>query len=176
MVHIGCMYRHFKGGIYIVNNLAVLESDRNITMVVYTSIKDGKVWVRELKDFTAIIKNRPDNVTGQERRFVQLGFISDELSAVSTKELLNELDKRPDNPYDSIKPLESDPDVWDIHFSVGWVDKIADEEGKVHESFYPVTQKTFEDYESALAYARSCMIGNRELHIVRRVTRKVNAE
>ena len=72
-VKIGRVYRHFKGNYYFVENVAY-DSETKERMVVYKPLyyrDDGRsIWVRPEKMFLEEIPERPDNITGQKRRFV----------------------------------------------------------------------------------------------------------
>lgn len=53
------IYRHYKGGSYLVLTLALLEENQE-PCVVYVSLQDdphapGRVWVRTLDDFMASV-------------------------------------------------------------------------------------------------------------------------
>ncbi len=71
-VQTGKVYRHFKGNYYFVENVAY-DSETQERMVVYRPLyerEDGKqLWIRPEKMFLEEIPERPDNITGQKRRF-----------------------------------------------------------------------------------------------------------
>lgn len=68
-VIIGQKYRHFKGTIHEVLNIA-LDSETQERMVVYDHKEDGEVWVRPEKMFLESIDPcRSGNITGQSKRF-----------------------------------------------------------------------------------------------------------
>lgn len=50
------VYKHFKGGLYIVEDIA-RHSETGKEMVVYRSLKDGKLWVRPVEMFLDIKNN-----------------------------------------------------------------------------------------------------------------------
>lgn len=50
------LFRHYKGGEYKLICEAALESDRQSTMIVYSS-SDGKIWIRPKEDFFGIVKD-----------------------------------------------------------------------------------------------------------------------
>lgn len=50
------VYRHFKGGMYVVLFVARSTDDLSDT-VVYRSLKDDSIWVRPLPEFMEIIKD-----------------------------------------------------------------------------------------------------------------------
>lgn len=62
------LYRHFKGGLYWMEDIALSSWDEEF-MVVYRSVDDGKVWVRPLDEFFDDVDHSkyPDAV--QEKRF-----------------------------------------------------------------------------------------------------------
>ena len=73
-VQIGKVYRHFKGNYYFVENIAYDSEDKK-RMVVYKPLyerEDGrKIWVRSEEMFLEDVPvDRPDNITGQSKRFV----------------------------------------------------------------------------------------------------------
>ena len=72
-VEIGKVYRHFKGNYYFVENVGY-DSETKERMVIYKPLyerADGRsIWVRPEKMFLEEIPERPDNITGQKRRFV----------------------------------------------------------------------------------------------------------
>ncbi len=50
-VLIGANYKHYKGEIYFIRNIALLEKDHT-PMVVYSAINDPLIiWVRPLSEF-----------------------------------------------------------------------------------------------------------------------------
>ena len=68
VIEIGKIYKHFKGHIYKVINIA-LDSEDLSKKVVYENTTDGKVWVRDYDMFNSLVdKNKYPNVT-QEYRF-----------------------------------------------------------------------------------------------------------
>lgn len=70
-VEIGQTYRHFKGTLHQVLNVA-LDSETKERMVVYNHKEDGEVWVRPEKMFLEEIPERPDNITGTKYRFEKI--------------------------------------------------------------------------------------------------------
>lgn len=68
-LEIGKTYRHFKGNIYIVENIA-LDSENMNEKVIYRALYgDQKLWVRDKKDFLSEVGERKDNITNQKYRF-----------------------------------------------------------------------------------------------------------
>lgn len=68
MIKIGQKYRHFKGNIIKVLNIAK-HSETLEDMVVYEH--NGNIWVRPVSMFLSKedVSNRSDNATGQKYRF-----------------------------------------------------------------------------------------------------------
>lgn len=68
MVNIGQKYRHFKGHVSTVLNIAK-HTESLEDLVIYEH--DNTVWARPVSMFMdkEDISNRPDNVTGQKYRF-----------------------------------------------------------------------------------------------------------
>ena len=71
-IPIGSKWRHFRGSIMEVINIAT-NSETLEDMVVYKH--DNKLWVRPISSFlsTEDITTRSDNVTGQKYRFERIG-------------------------------------------------------------------------------------------------------
>lgn len=112
------IYRHFKGGYYIVHSLAVQE-DSGIPVVVYQSLKDGGVWTRPLDEFCSKVPDEKDSPTGQSLRFELVTDFNNQLSMVSTSSLIQELYSRDDNPL-SIYPIEEvQSSVWREEYILG---------------------------------------------------------
>ena len=68
MIETGQKYRHFKGNVITILNIAK-HSENLEELVIYEH--DGKVWARPLSMFLdkEDVSNRHDNVTGQKYRF-----------------------------------------------------------------------------------------------------------
>lgn len=72
-VMVGFRYRHFKGEIYLVTDLAV-HSESNEIMVVYKNFKDsGQVWVRPLDMFLSKVDTDTYPDVKQAFRFERIG-------------------------------------------------------------------------------------------------------
>lgn len=66
------IFRHFKGGYYLVLNYSQSVDD-NTRLVVYQSLGDGKIWSRKIEDFFSEIDPcREDNVFNQPYRFMKV--------------------------------------------------------------------------------------------------------
>ena len=72
-VIINTLYRHFKGGYYLVEKLARNEADGE-EVVVYTSMKTGQTFIRPLSQFFTDVSEREDNVTHQVHRLEPVGL------------------------------------------------------------------------------------------------------
>lgn len=69
---VGKRYRHFKGGIYIVTDIAV-HSETEGLMVVYKSFNEPTLtWVRPLSMFVSEVDKAKYPNVEQEMRFEQL--------------------------------------------------------------------------------------------------------
>lgn len=115
------LYMHFKGKVYCAMNV-VKDCTRDLRMVQYFSVDNPEagMFVRPLDDSSdgwfsentgkGLIKDRPDNMTGQTRRFepytIGTGFEPDNYS---TELLMNVLRGRDDCPLKEldIEGLES---------------------------------------------------------------------
>lgn len=174
MLNINGLYRHFKGGLYIVNSIALNEAEPNEAdpTVVYTSVATGQTWLRPLSVFNEEIPNREDNTTGQTHRFEPAVNVTSLLSFISTKEIVAELDKRPDNPYEGALNDIDNPNVWDIAYLIGRVTERKDfKTDEVYEEFSPVTPQTWGNYEKAIEY-RDLYLMNKPCVIAKRIIKK----
>lgn len=67
-IEIGKTYKHFKGHIYKVINIA-LDSEDLSKKVVYENINDGKVWVRDYDMFNSLVDKEKYPDVDQKYRF-----------------------------------------------------------------------------------------------------------
>ncbi len=122
------LYRHFKGNYYYVTGLSKSTVDDSI-MVNYFNVCHPEYgsFVRPLDDFIATheedgraIKDRPDNVTGQERRLERIKDLNFQLGSVSTDQLIEELGRRTDSPIHEL-------DIEGLRSSIHSIDYILGE-------------------------------------------------
>ena len=104
------LYRHFKGAYYYVTSFSKNAHTDEI-MVNYFNVCHPEYGncVRTLTDFIRtkeedgrIIKDRPDNITGQSVRFERVEDLNFQLGSVSTEQLIEELRKREDSPLQDL--------------------------------------------------------------------------
>lgn len=96
------IYRHFKGGLYLVLSLALDENTKE-PLVVYLSLNgDNKVWSRSMSEFSSFVPEGKENPTGQINRFQLVQDIKSCLKDCTTENLIKELKSRPDNPFNDI--------------------------------------------------------------------------
>ena len=69
---IGARYKHFKGGIYKVINIATC-SETQEEYVVYKSEETNKVWIRPYKMFCQKVDKEKHPEVEQEYRFEYIG-------------------------------------------------------------------------------------------------------
>lgn len=67
-IEIGKLYKHFKGQIYRVINIAIYSEDLS-KMVVYENVDNGKVWVRDYNMFNSKVDKGKYPLVNQEYRF-----------------------------------------------------------------------------------------------------------
>lgn len=107
-VNIG-LYRHFKGAYYFVQNI-VLDAVRNCPMCYYFNVlhPEKGLFVRPVDEWFSedtdkgLIKDRPDNTTGQTTRFAKVVSLGDEVKNLSTDHLIRELKGREDSPLQTL--------------------------------------------------------------------------
>ena len=93
------IYRHFKGGLYLVLAVALSEESYEPTVVYMSLNGDGKVWTRSQSEFTSLVPDDRPNPTGQKNRFELVSDINSVLSQCTTENLVKELRGRPDSPF-----------------------------------------------------------------------------
>lgn len=172
VIRVNALYRHFKGGYYLVEKLARNESDGK-AVVVYTSVVTGQTFIRPYDEFFTDVSSREDNVTHQVYRFEPASEIKGLLKLTPTSELVEELETRADNPYESCKSIEDDENVWEVRYLLGRVvERLDPNTGEKFEEFAPLTMATFDTIESAKKYKEHCY-PNRPAILARRVIRKI---
>lgn len=93
------IYRHFKGNLYLVISVALNSFDLEPTVVYKALYGDNQVWTRPLSEFESFVPEGKENPTGQKYRFQQVVDLRDTLSMCTTQNLIEELKKRPDSPF-----------------------------------------------------------------------------
>lgn len=69
---IGKTYRHFKGGVYVVIDIAVHSENAGL-LVIYKSKKDpALVWARPLNMFMSDVDKEKYPLARQDQRFVEV--------------------------------------------------------------------------------------------------------
>lgn len=105
------LYRHFKGAYYYVTNVSRHAHNLDEHLVNYFNVCHPEYgnYSRPLNDFIAtveedgrIIKDRPDNITGQTPRFQRIHDLNWEIASVSTTDLISELRTRNDSPIHEV--------------------------------------------------------------------------
>lgn len=70
---VGFRYRHFKGGVYIVTDIAV-HSETEEPMVIYRNFDNPKlVWCRPMSMFLSEVDNEKYPYAKQHMRFERIG-------------------------------------------------------------------------------------------------------
>lgn len=93
------VYRHFKGGLYLILALALSEEGCKPTVVYMSLNGDNKVWTRSQAEFTSPVPEGKPNPTGQRNRFELVTDVKSMLSQCTTENLVKELRGRPDSPF-----------------------------------------------------------------------------
>lgn len=118
------LYRHFKGEYYFVQNI-VKDAVSGELMCYYFNVLHPEYgfFVRRADDWRTMntdsgpIIDRADNVTGQAHRFEVVESIDNPSRNVTTEQLIEELDRRVDNP---LKELDL-PHLRDRVFSKDYI-------------------------------------------------------
>lgn len=122
------LYRHFKGAYYYVTGVSKYALDYENPMVTYFDVchPEKGNYVRPLDNFVAkveedgrVIKDRPDNVTGQLARFERVKDLNFQIESVSTEQLIIELRKRKDSPIHELDIEGLMSDVFSKDYIVG---------------------------------------------------------
>lgn len=151
-IHTMNIYRHFKGGYYIVQSIATVEADRDgEQVVVYQSLQDGRVWVRPLSVFQEPVPKDKPNPTGQKLRFERVTKFNNQLNMISTEELVKELQSRDDCPIELQTSLSDK--VWREEYLVGRYDMRYVDKDHSYEDF--LLTNVFDSLERAIPYARN---------------------
>ena len=127
------IYRHFKGGYYIVLSQATVEATGE-QVVIYQSLQDGRVWTRPLSVFCEPIPHDKDNPTGQALRFEKVKDFNNQLNLIPTEVLLKELLSREDCPVE-LQTLNSDK-VWKSEYLIGIFRDVYVDSEHTHEDFF----------------------------------------
>ncbi len=127
------IYRHFKGGYYIVHSVATVESTGE-QVVIYQSLQDGRVWTRPLSVFQEPVPEDKENPTGQKLRFEKVTDFNNQLSLIPTDKLMNELLSRSDCPPE-LQTLNPER-VWRNEYLIGMFKEIYVDIDNTHEDFF----------------------------------------
>lgn len=151
-IHTMNIYRHFKGGYYIVQSIATVEADRNgEQVVIYQSLQDGRVWTRPVSSFVEPVPEDKPNPTGQKLRFERVTKFNNQLNLIPTEELVKELLSRDDCPVELQTSLSDK--VWREEYLVGRYDMVYVDRNNSHEDFF--LTNIFDSLDRAISYARN---------------------
>lgn len=127
------IYRHFKGGYYVVHSVATVESSGE-QVVVYQSLQDGRVWTRPLSVFQEPVPEDKENPTGQKLRFEKVENFNNQLKLIPTDKLMSELLSRVDCPPE-LQTLNPEK-VWRVEYLIGRFRTAFIDNNGAHEDFY----------------------------------------
>lgn len=68
MIKIKGVYKHFKGHLYIVEDIAQ-DSETLEDKVIYRDLNSSKLWVRSLSEFESLVDTKKYPNTTQKERF-----------------------------------------------------------------------------------------------------------
>lgn len=152
------IYRHFKGGYYIVKDIAVDEESGDV-LIVYQSLQDGQTWVRPSVVFQSRVPEGKENPTGQEFRFERVTNFDNQLSMVPTHVLLDELGRRNDCP------VVLSGKVWREEYLTGYFeDRYVDRDTSYEDFNVDLVHDSFED-----AVSRVEKLQNPQMKVLKRV-------
>lgn len=156
------IYRHFKGGYYVVLSQATVE-ETGEQVVIYQSLQDGRVWTRPLSVFLEPVPSDKENPTGQTMRFERVTNFNNQLNMIPTDKLMTELLSRDDCPSE----LQSlDPDkVWREEYLIGMFRDVYVDREHTHEDFF--FQKSADTFEEAVEKLKN--MGDTRMQILKRV-------
>lgn len=133
MLSTSSIYRHFKGGYYIVHSVATSEATGE-AIVVYQSLQDGNVWTRPLSEFIEPVPKGKENPTGQVLRFERVSNFNNQLNLIPTDKLLSELLSRVDCPVE-LKTLNPEK-VWRTEYLIGMFREVYVDHTTTREDFF----------------------------------------
>ena len=96
------IYRHFKGNLYLVTSVAITASELEPTVVYMSLNGDSQVWTRAMSEFESLVPEGKENPTGQKYRFELVKDMRSILSQCTTQNLIEELKRRPDSPFNEL--------------------------------------------------------------------------
>ena len=149
-IHTMNIYRHFRGGYYIVQSVATVESTGE-QVVIYQSLQDGRVWTRPVSSFIEAVPADKPNPTGQKLRFERVTKFNNQLNMISTEELVKELQSREDCPIELQTSLSDK--VWREEYLVGRYDMRYIDNDHSYEDF--LITNIFDSLDRAIPYARN---------------------
>lgn len=98
------LYRHFKGGYYLLINALRSDNPAEPFYAQYIDISHPELgyFTRPLSEWETDVLSRPDNVTGQRFRFEKVNSLLDNAKNMSTEHLIRELRGRSDSPFQEL--------------------------------------------------------------------------
>lgn len=132
-MNVSNIYRHFKGGYYIVHSTALIEKDGE-EVVVYQSLQDGQVWIRPVSEFLEPVPEDKTNPTGQKLRFEKVENFNNQLSLIPTDKLMSELLSRVDCPPE-LQTLNPEK-VWRNEYLIGRFREVYIDHETTKEDFF----------------------------------------
>ena len=114
------LYRHFKGSYYMAFNY-VMDTVDGSTRIQYFNVFYPTLgyYVRPIEEWFDDVSDREDNVTGQTTRFEVVKTLDDVVANASTEQLVKELRKRKDSPYQTLDIDGLNDEVFSHDYVVG---------------------------------------------------------
>ena len=145
-MQLSSIYRHFKGGYYIVHSIARLEQNMDEEVVVYQSLQDGQVWTRPVSSFLEPVPEDKPNPTGQKMRFEKVTDFNNQLNLIPTDKLMSELLSRVDCPPE-LQTLNPEK-VWRNEYLIGMFKEVYIDSQTTREDFF--FEKCADTFEEAV--------------------------
>lgn len=140
-------YRDYKGNIFYATGVHY-DISREENVVIFHDTFEHNNLCESYVSFTDVIPLDDISVFGQAKKYVLLKLGVFDLSSIETKQLLNELKKREDNPYKNVEPEE----VLEEVYVVGYKTIYQDPDTNTYKEYIEVSnvfenaQRAFEEY------------------------------
>lgn len=145
------LYRHFKGGYYLLLNLLRTDKVEEPYYAQYLDIMHIELgyFTRPFSEWSTDVLSREDNVTGQRFRFEKVNSLLDNAQNMSTEHLIRELRCRADSPLQELDIDGLSALVYSSDYCIGEAFEATDDNPKGVS-----TDAVFDTPEQAFKYLR----------------------